>query len=211
MDEEANTNRRASGSEQSASQSSRLCHACLSVLTRHDFQEYKCYPHHDSLKAFMEASRKRCYICSWMLSILPESYEESLRALAQGMISDNMIATDTQDSVSDSIRAGLPQILRIGKSWLKWDSRVRFTGMHIRRGRPADDEVMIAIYLNPSYKGYFPLNTRIYDNWLSDFWGKVESSRDFAWQTGLELINHRSIIIPARTFRDGCQLINDSS
>lgn len=211
MDEEVNANSRASGSGQSAGQSSRLCHACLSVLTRQDFQEHKCYPHHDSLKAFLEASRRKCYICSWMLSVLPESYQENLEALAEGMISDNMIATDIQNSVSDSIRASLPRTLGIGKLWLKWGSRVLFTGIQIRRLRPSDDEVMIAIYLNPSYKGYFPFSTRVYDNWLSDFWVKVESNRGFAWQNSLELITHTSITIPAQIFRDSRELTKNRS
>lgn len=122
MDQGDDANICASGNRQSASQSSHLYHACLSVLTRQSFQKARCYSHHISLKAFMEASRMECYICSWMLSVLPESDQETLRALSEERISNNMVAVGNNVSVSDS-RTMLWQALQADQSGCTWICR----------------------------------------------------------------------------------------
>lgn len=193
---------RTSGSGQSASQSSRLCHACLSVLKRKSFHYSRCYPHHVSLQAFIEASRMKCDICSWMLSVLPESDQETLSVLSEGRISNNMIATDSDGSISES-RSRLKDSLQMRQDWLKWDSMVSFTGIQIRCLRGWEyhksAQATLHIYLNPSYQGYFLPSRRVYDGWLRGFWEDMDRRKGCAWRNGLLLITHKCVSIRAST------------
>lgn len=82
---------RASGSGQSHSQPYYLCQACLLVLTRVNLVVGKFYSYHTGLKDFVEASRLRRYICSWLFDALPEDDQETLGLLAEGKIPDYLI------------------------------------------------------------------------------------------------------------------------
>lgn len=202
MDQGGDANIHASVNRQSASQSSHLCHACRSVLTRQSFQKARCYRHHRSLKAFMQASRMKCYICSWMLSVLPESDQETLRALSEKRILNNMVAIENDVSTSDTSTTSW-QALQMEQSGRTWDWRDSFTGMEMQclPSSSSVGEVRVLIYLNPSYQGYFPLSTRVYDSWLRDFWSAMDWRMSFVWSRGLVLIADEGTSIHTRTFK----------
>lgn len=173
MEHTTDKNSPTSGSGQSTSQPSRLCQACLSVLKRDGLELETYYPHHSTLRAFIEASKIRCYVCSWILSQVPENDQRILERLAQGKAPDYMTVEEdenTDTGVSDP-RAKLRDCLRdrFG-AWdesVSWDS---FTAMEIRPWVGSQDCRRISVYLNPSHEGYFPLDTRVHDTFLSNYW-----------------------------------------
>lgn len=171
----------------------RLCPACLSVITRQDFERKRCYPHHRSLKRFLEASSMGCYICSWMFEALPISHQEVLMARAEDRISDNMVALDSDDSTSNHRADFRDSLQREQTVWsVKWGSRVSFTGMVIAQPINVGDEADVSILLHPSYKGYFPPNTTLYDGWLKNFWEDMVKHTESTWDHGLAFISHES-------------------
>lgn len=162
-----------SGSRQSPTQSTRLCQACLSVLARDDLEVERNYPHHGTLRAFVEASDMRCYVCSWVLSPLPENGQSILRLLAKGTNPHHMIVEEgkTTDPGASDPRAKLIDRLRKiigarGES-VSW---VSFTTMRIEAPTDFEGYRKISAYLNPSYEGYFPLDWVFYDDFLKDYW-----------------------------------------
>lgn len=166
---------RASGSGQSRGQPSHLCQACLSVLTRDDLELNKLYPHHKDVKALVEASRMRCYICSWLLVNLPTDAQEGLDLLAEGKMPDDTVVqearpisrftSDTRGGTLDYIQNYTRGKLGEGEFW------VSFTNLKIVKLFRRSPEV--AFCLNPLYDGYIPSTTRVYDTWLSNIWLSV--------------------------------------
>lgn len=142
----------------------------------------------------------KCYICSWMLSVLPESDQETLRALSEERISNNMVAIENDVSTSDTSTT-LWQALQMKQSGHTWDWRDSITGMEMQCLPSSVGEVRILIYLNPSYQGYFPLSTTVYDSWLRDFWSAMDWRMSFAWTRGLVLIADEGTSIHTITFK----------
>lgn len=158
-----------SGRGQSSSQPTRLCQACLSVLARDDLEVGRDYPHHSTLKAFVEASDMTCYVCSWLLSQIWVKHRNILGQLAEGTTPHHMIVEEgeTTDTGASDPRAELIDRLRIGNEMsgesVSWGS---FTTMRIEAPDIYESCYQISAYLNPSYEGYFPLERGAYDTLL---------------------------------------------
>lgn len=165
-----------SGSGPSPSQPTRLCQACLYVLERDNLEVQKNYPHHNTLRAFVEASNMRCYVCSWLLSQVWEDSRNILGQLAEGIIPHQMIVEEgeTTDTGASDPRAELINRLRNingeGSESVSW---VSFTTMRIEALAESEGCCKISAYLNPSYEGYFPLDGGLYDTLLKDYWIKL--------------------------------------
>lgn len=168
-----------SGSEQPSSQPTRLCQACLSVLARDNLEVERDYPHHSTLRAFVEASNTKCYVCSWLLSQVWEDYRNTLGQLAEGITPHYMIVEEgeTTDTGASDLRAELIYQLRKVNAFQKVNetsgesvSWVSFTTMRIEAPASYESCCKISAYLNPSYEGYFPLDREIYNRLLRDYW-----------------------------------------
>lgn len=189
-------------SGQSPSQSTRLCQACLSVLAQDDLEVERDYPHHSTLKAFVEASDMRCYVCSWLLSQVHEDDQSILRQLAEGIVPHHwpkiVEKGETTDTGAPDPRAELKDRLRkvIGTSGetVSW---VSFMTMRIEA--PADSEggCKISAYLNPSYEGYFPLHGRIHDILLKNYW--IVLSINSVWEDKLIITSYKGKSILTQT------------
>lgn len=180
-----------SDSGQSASQP-RLCQACLSVLARDDCEARRSYPHHSTLRAFIEAaSNIRCYVCSWLLSHLDEDEQIVLRRLAEGITADDMIVEEdenTDTGVSDPRAELLDCVRDVIGTWDESVSGVSFTAMRIGALDDSEGCRKISVYLSPSYEGYFPLDTGVYDNLLKKYWKSLAVDR--VWDNKLIITSH---------------------
>lgn len=152
----------------------------------------------------------KCYICSRMLSVLPESYQECLRLLAEGRVSDAMTAAD-RDARVVSLRTRSRGSQRMNQNILKWDSRISFTGIEIDDGKTSTHELPLALHLNPSYQGHFPLGSAVYDGWLRDFWEHMEQLENSLWRQDIMLLNHEGIAIYEKVFQGATPLTETSS
>lgn len=191
-----------SGSGQTPSQPTRLCQACLSVLTRDDLEVGKDYPHHSTLRALVEASNTRCYVCSWLLSQLWEYDQNVLRQLAEGRTPHHMIVEEdgtTNTGASDQ-RTELIDHLRdaIGKRG-ESVSCISFTTMRIEDPFIYETCHKISAHLNPSYEGYFPLDREVYDTLLKNYWQRLSVTR--IWEDHFIITSYegKSILTPTIT------------
>lgn len=159
----------------SSSQLSRLCRACQSVLTRDDLKLFQSYPHHSSLEDLIEAKGMDCYICSYLfrsLGSMPDDIQEALRLAAEGRTPDNMVADETYTGGGTSDpRADLVRDL---PSFWGETPGVSFTCLILRFRYGS--YLTISGALNPSYEGYFPLNTTAYDGSFRTMWDELSSS-----------------------------------
>lgn len=194
------TNSPKSDCGQSASQPSRLCQACLSVLERDGLELGTCYPHHSTMRGFVEASNTRCYVCSYLLSRLQRHWPQSLRVileqLAEGEALDRIFVEEDEDIISGVSypRADLRSCLRdVIETWDESVSWVSFTVMRIEARVGSEDYRRVSVYLNPSHEGYFPLDTGVYDNLLWDYWRFLATR--MPWTDRLLLTSHEGISI----------------
>lgn len=173
---------RAAHSGQSPRQLSRLCQACLSVLTSENLELREVYSHHNDLKGFVVASRMRCYICSWLFAALSQDSQERLGLLAEGRLPGDMVVrganlidgrdfSDERAKLSDFIQKNVTPSMR--KKPSEDETGASFTVMEIEP-RPWIPKT-ISVLLNPSYEGYFPLLIPVYDGWLRELWETVTS------------------------------------
>lgn len=160
---------------------SRLCQACLSVLTRDDLEIAKLYAHHIDLKGFVEASRMKCYICSWVFAGLSQDVQEALRLLAEGKIPANVITHKVEPGIGrkSDHRTRLRNYLEdywvegggVGPgNDLSWLSLI---GMKIQPSSAGQPHMEILVLLNPFYEVYFPLTTTVDDEWICNLWKTV--------------------------------------
>lgn len=181
------------GSRQSPSHSTRLCPACLSVLARDDLEVDRNYPHHDTLRAFVEASDMRCYVCSWLVSKLCEHAQSILRRLAKGTNPHHLIVEEgetTDTGASDRrVRATdhLRDVNELCAQTVPW---VSFTTMRIEPAFGGSCYKILALH-NPSYKGYFLLDAEDYDFFRKDYLGEFSS----VWRERLIIISYEGISI----------------
>lgn len=191
-----------SGSGQSPSQSTRLCQACLFVLAQDNLEVRKNYRHHSTLRAFVEASNMRCYVCSWLLSQVHEDDRSVLVQLAEGIIPHHMIVEEgkTTDTDASDPRAELIDRLRYfneeeseGVSW------VSFTTMRIEAPTDCEGCYKISAYLNPSYEGCFSLDRGVHDTLLKNYW--IARSVNRVWSEKLVITSYegKSILTPIIT------------
>lgn len=192
-----------SGSGQSATKPSRLCQACLSVLGRDGCELNKSYPHHSTLRAFIEAaSNMRCYVCSWLLSQVHEDDQSILRRLAEGITPDHVIVEEdesTDTGVSDSRAELLDDVRNAIGTWSNSISRVSFTVIRIGILVIPNRYRSISVYLSSSYEGYFPLNTGVSDSSSKKCWQKL--ALNGVWVNKLIITSQegKSILTPATT------------
>lgn len=140
------------------SQASHLCQACLSALTMHDLEGGRTYPHHSSLRSFLDACQRRCYICSPFLLDIPEEYHRILQLLAEGKLPE---PTDESNSISTD--EDFPSAIgyRRWKSSIRKDELVSLSGLRIER-RPGNI-MEIVLCLNPDYDEALPAGIKLYE------------------------------------------------
>lgn len=161
----------------SPSSSSRLCQACLSVLNTAGLELEEYYPHHYSLKDFIEAAHSGCYICSWLFSALSINEQQNLEQMDQGILPESLTSEHTP-SITDNNSSPAELYLRYGldDSGLFWfdksTSWISFTGMLLRI--PIwTSAVQIHFRLNPKFEQYIPPHARAYASPLVHMWTSV--------------------------------------
>lgn len=171
----------ASGSSQSSSQPPHLCQACLSVLERDNLELKKVYPHHPSVKAFIEACSMKCFICSNLLSKLDIDDQENLMLLAEGKVPDRKIAnkmirhwedlSEFREKYSDPVERDS----RFRKNYGEPSSWISFTMMDLTHWWPKSrGPHNIQIQLNPMYEAYHPPHLSAYRSSLKTLWRTVQ-------------------------------------
>lgn len=166
----------ASGTSQASSQPPHLCQACLSVLKRDNLELKKVYPHHTSVKAFIEACYTRCLICSNLLSKLDIDDQENLMLLAEGKVPDRKIAnkmirhwvdvSEFREKYSDPAERDA----RFRKNYGEPTSWISFTMMNLTQWLGYFN---IQIQLNPMYEAYHPSHLSAYRSSLKTLWKTV--------------------------------------
>lgn len=195
MDEATDETSRASSSSQSFGQTPHLCEACLSVLARDNLELTRYYPHHSNLEAFIEAYHTRCYVCSYLFSLLKDvGDQENLELLARGKPPDEKIInkhrvvsvhlTDFRENHPDPVQ----RAARFREHYDQPTSFVSFTMMRLRRwdswgpldpNNPRDAAYwQIQALLNPMYEAYIPPPLTAYRSSLRDLWKNVSFDID---------------------------------
>lgn len=167
----------ASGSSQSFSQPPHLCQACLSVLERDNLELKKVYPHHLSVKAFIEACYTGCFICSNLLSKLDIDDQENLMLLAEEKVPDRKIAnkmirhwvdvSEFREKYSDPVERDA----RFRKNYGEPTSWISFTMMNLTQWLGYFN---IQIQLNPMYEAYHPSHLSACRSSLKTLWKTVQ-------------------------------------
>lgn len=157
------------------SQPSHFCQACLSALTMDELEVGKTYPHHRSLRSFLDAHQMKCYICSHLLHFISEHEHKALQLLAEGKMPEPTY-DDSDSSLSDhsslpsthETMDGLEHLWRFACG----GSYVSLTGLGIHS---FGDTMEIKIRLNPAYDEALPAGIKLYEATPS-IWNRVSKS-----------------------------------
>lgn len=177
MEETANATPHVSEETSLDNQPSYLCQACVSALTMDELEVGRTYPHHGSLRSFLDAHQMGCYICSRLLHRISEHDHYSLQLLAEGKMPESAHG-DPDCSPSDRrfLRSTRRTRNRIERGWRLRDyggSFVSLTGLRI------DDLMEIEICLNPAYDGALSAGKKLYEAAPST-WNDVAVSFHYA-------------------------------
>lgn len=141
---------------------------------RDDLKVGEAYLHHSSLDDFIEAKHTNCYICSLLflsLDSIPEEIQEILMLAADVKTPDDVVKDETRcinDDTSD-LRADLAQAIPGSDRKPRAKPQgVSCTCLQFHRSSGSHLEVLG--FLNPSYEGFFPLNTTRYNYSLNELW-----------------------------------------
>lgn len=161
MEEPANATPHVSEETSLDNQPSHLCHACVSALTIDELEVDRIYPHHRSLRSFLDAHQMGCYICSRLLHRISEHDYYSLQLLAEGKMPEPAHG-DPDCSPSDrrSLRSTRDVMVRIERRWRfrgHGGSFVSLTGLRIY------DLMKIEIRLNPAYDEALSAGKKLYE------------------------------------------------
>lgn len=146
------------------SQPSHLCHACVSVLTMDELEVDRIYPHHRSLRSFLDAHQMKCYICSHLLHLFSEHEHKALQLLAEGKMPEPTHGDSDCSSSDDCSLSSTQEFMdEMEYSWrlhARGGSYVSLTGILIH----IDEDMMeISIRLNPAYDEAFPAGIKLYE------------------------------------------------
>lgn len=162
------------------SQPSHLCHACVSALTMDKLEVDRTYPHHRSLRSFLDAHQMKCYICSHLLHLISEHQHKALQLLAEGKMPE---PTHEDSDCSSSDDSSLPSMQKtmdeMEYSWryhARGGSYVSLTGLRVHID---EDTMKIAILLNPAYDEALPAGIKLYEATPS-IWNDVSDSLFYA-------------------------------
>lgn len=158
---------------------SRLCPACLSVVTRSNLEHEKLYPHHSSPKALIEAANMQCYICSWLISCLRVNEYEGikqvagLKQLAENEVPGGLVAAETNFEVlsEDELDSEWNNRMECDES----ESWISFTDMGLAWALEGNSRKVHA-QLNPSYEHYIPPHLSAFSRPIKVLWMMIQSS-----------------------------------
>lgn len=177
MEEPANATPHVSEETSLDNQPSHLCQACVSALTMDELEVDRIYPHHRSLRSFLDAHQMGCYICSRLLHRISDHDHYSLQLLAEGKMPEPAHG-DPDCSPSDRrfLRSTHRTMNRIERGWrlrAHGGSFVSLTGLRI------DDLMEIEIRLNPAYDGALSAGKKLYEA-APSIWKDVADSFHYA-------------------------------
>lgn len=157
-------------------QPSHLCQACLSALTMDELEVGRTYPHHRSLRSFLDAHQMGCYICSRLLHRISEHEHNSLQLLAEGKMPEptdgDSDCSPSDDNSLPSTREIMDEIEHEWRHEAHGGSYVSLTGLRIYNN---DDLMQVAIRLNPAYDEALPAGVKMYEA-IPSIWKDVSDS-----------------------------------
>lgn len=161
----------APGSAQSSSQPSRLCQACLSVLTRDGLEVWGSYDHHRSPKSLVDAARAMCCICSPLFSSLPPDEQRGLVQLAEGRIPDWCEHSGPENSNSPvHVRSAGDAEWPYYDNGTSWGS---ITKMKLKQPFISSKYLQVLVYISEFDEVSFPPHMTVNCSTLEDMWREI--------------------------------------
>lgn len=206
----------ASGSTQSSGQPSRLCQACLSVLTRDDLELCKNYHHHKNPKSLVEAAHAMCYACSPLFWSLPPDAQRSLEQLAEGRMPDGLAFpkryTNSHEESGPDDSNSPNHVYSARDEWAYYDNDTSWgsvTWICVKPSTPESLKIDVGLRRFEAFSSL--LHTNVYYNTIREMWERIKHCSNLI--VGLEtplVIDCRGIWVLPSVLRYKSWLMNYS-